>query len=408
MCPTTYQLILNPFLAGPPLTVARHIGFHTVPKSPKDAVVTLGLARVARPRRRHLGLIASFVMLVLIPLDVLGYYLWGVAADRYASHVELSIQREEAPTAFDFLGGIAEIGGGNSADAEILRSYIEGPDIIARVDRSVDLNAMLGGSGDWFFGLPDQADSTVVLRRWNRHVQVWHDPQNALIRLRVTAFAPEDAQAIAAAISDEASALINHLSDQARADSISHAQAELNRAVDRLKSARLAMMDFRTRTQIVDPAADIATRMTLLSDLRQQRTDAEIELSILQDTTRPNDPRLAQAARRKSAIEHRIAEEKAHFGSGTGAYSSVMAEFETLQVDLEYAEKSYLSAQTALEVARARADRQTRYLTPYVGPTRADTADFPARWSVMGLAAAALILGWAVVALVYYSLRDRR
>ena len=85
-----------------------------------------------------------------------------------------------------------------------------------------------------------------------------------------------------------------------------------------------------------------------------------------------------------------------------------MAEFETLQVDLEYAEKSYLSAQTALEVARARADRQTRYLTPYVGPTRADTAEFPGRWPIMGLAGAALILGWAVLALVYYSLRDRR
>jgi len=408
VCPTTYQSFLNPFLAGPPLTVARHIGFNSVPKSSKEAIATLGLARAARPRRRHLGLIASFVLLVLIPLDVLGYYLWGVAADRYASHVELSIQREETPAALDFLGGIAEIGGGNGADAEILRAYIEGPDIIARVDRAVDLNALLGGRGDWFFGLPDQVDSSILLTRWNRHVHVWHDPQNALIRLRVTAFAPEDAQAIATAISDEASALINHLSDQARVDSIYHAQVELNRTVERLKSARLAMMEFRTRTQIVDPAADIATRMALLSDLRQQRTDAEIELSMLQETTRTNDPRLAQAARRKSAIERRIAEEKALFGTGTGAYSAVMAEFETLQVDLEYAEKSYLSAQTALEVARARADRQTRYLTPYVGPTRADTAEFPSRWPIMGLAGAALILGWAVLALVYYSLRDRR
>jgi capsular polysaccharide transport system permease protein len=153
--------------------------------------------------------------------------------------------------------------------------------------------------------------------------------------------------------------------------------------------------------------------MGLLNTLNQQLAEALITLDLLRETTRADDPRIAQAERRIEVIEARIAEERRKFGVGdassdTGDYASVMAEFERLSVDREFAERAYIAALSAFDGARAEAQRQSRYLAAYVRPTLAETAEYPGRILLTGLVGLFLLLAWAILALVYYSLRDRR
>ena len=67
----------------------------------------------------------------------------------------------------------------------------------------------------------------------------------------------------------------------------------------------------------------------------------------------------------------------------------------------------YRAALTALEVAREDAARQSRYLATYVKPTLAQNAEYPKRWILAGLAGLFLLLIWSILALIYYSIRDR-
>ena len=60
-----------------------------------------------------------------------------------------------------------------------------------------------------------------------------------------------------------------------------------------------------------------------------------------------------------------------------------------------------------LDVARAEAARQSRYLSTYVEPTLAEESEYPQRFVIFGLAAFFLLLSWSVMALIYYSIRDR-
>ena len=76
--------------------------------------------------------------------------------------------------------------------------------------------------------------------------------------------------------------------------------------------------------------------------------------------------------------------------------------------DAEFAEQTYRAALTALDVARTNALRQSRYLAVYIRPTLPETAGFPRRETIVGLAILFLTLGWAIMALVYYSIRDRQ
>ena len=111
-------------------------------------------------------------------------------------------------------------------------------------------------------------------------------------------------------------------------------------------------------------------------------------------------------------IENRIDEERQKFGvGGTGpggeSYATTVAEFERLTVDREFAEQAYVAAQSAYDGARAEASRQSRYLAAYIAPTLAEKAEFPQRALIVALVAAFAFLLWAILTLIYYSLRDR-
>ena len=378
-------------------------------------VVVRPLAPRARTRPRHWGLLAAFVLMVALPVGGAAYYLWRVAADQYASTLGFTVRQEELASATDLLGGLGSaLGGSASKDSDILYEYIRSQELVTAVDARLDLRAIWSAPHEEDPILAFDPDGTVedLVDYWQRMVRIAYDANAGLIELRALAFGPVEAKAIAEAIFDESSEMINGLSDQARADATRYAEADLARALERLKDAREAVTAFRLRTQIVDPVADIQGQMGLLNTLQAQLAEALIEFDLLQTTTREGDPRIEQTSRRIEVIEDRIAEERQKFGSGGqgpgGAdYATVVSEFERLGVDLDFAQRTYTAALTAYDAARAEADRQSRYLAAFIRPTAAERSDYPRRPVILGLVALFGFLAWAVASLVFYSLRDR-
>ncbi|MFY9245926.1 MAG: sugar transporter, partial [Roseicyclus sp.] len=152
----------------------------------------------------------------------------------------------------------------------------------------------------------------------------------------------------------------------------------------------------------------------VLNNLQQQLAEALIEFDLLsENTTNDNDPRLVQAQRRIEVIRDRIDQERQNFATGDVGrdgqdYPTLIARYEGLIEDREFAEGSYRAALTALDAARTNAARQSRYLAVYIRPTIPESAEFPRRDVIAGMALLFLILGWATAALIYYSIRDRQ
>ena len=82
--------------------------------------------------------------------------------------------------------------------------------------------------------------------------------------------------------------------------------------------------------------------------------------------------------------------------------------YEELRVDLEFANAAYTQALAGLAAARAESRRQSRYLAPHIQPTLAESALYPRRALLAGLVGLFLMLGWGIVMLVYYNVRDNR
>ncbi len=375
------------------------------------------IAAPAQMQRRHWGLVASFVAMVLLPLCLVIFYLWVLASDQYASTAGFTVRSQESGGATELLGGLTQFAGGSTAsDSDILYEFIQSQEMVEVVDRAIDLRAHYTPPWprDFAFALWPDASLEDLVGYWQRVVGISYDSGTGLIEVQALAFDAETARAITREIVRESQDRINALNEQAREDAIRYAREDLEAALARLKGAREALTRFRTRTKIVDPEADIQGRMGVMNNLQQQLAEALIEYDLLRGTSNDSDPRLTKTRQRIDVIRDRIVIERQTFASDntdTGAvgedYPTLISEFESLSVDREYAEETYRAALTALEVAREDAARQSRYLATYIKPTLASEAEYPRRAILAGLAGLFLLLTWSILALIYYSIRDR-
>jgi capsular polysaccharide transport system permease protein len=371
---------------------------------------TVGASRL---KRRHRLILASLLLLVALPSASLFGYLYFKAHDQYASYVGFTVQSESPSTDLGILGGLTGLSSGSSSDTDILYEFIQSQQLVAEVDAAIDLRTLFTkAEGDFYYSFDPDGSIEDLLDYWERMLKVSYDSTTGLIELRVNAFTPEDAKAIADQVFERSTIMINRISAIAREDAIKFAREDLTKAVDRLKKSRQEITTFRNLKQIVDPSSDIQGQLGLLSSMQQRLADEYIELDLLIGVTRESDPRIEQAQRRIKVIEERIKEERKKFGLGSDdsneVFANVMGEFEALVVDREFAETSYLSAQAVYDRALADSNRQSRYLASYLGPTVAEESRFPKRGITLFIAVIILLLAWGIGVLIAYSIWDRR
>ena len=364
-------------------------------------------------RLRHYAALASFLLVVLLPLVATVLYLYVRADDEYHSDVSFSIRSEEpGAAAAGILGAIAGFsGGGSAAEPDILFEYIRSQEIVAAIDAEIDLRAIYNRKpDDWAFSLGKGATIEDLLAHWRRMVNVSYENHSGIIQVRATAFSPEDAQAITRAILEKSTALVNHLAEQARLDAIRFANVDLGEAETHLRDLRDQLASFRREHQMVDPQADVEGQMGLLTALQGELAKALVERDMLLTYADAEDQRVQQANRRITAISDRIENERTTLGApgNTGKLPEVVGHFEALKVDLEFASQAYTQALANLALARAEARRQSRYLAAHVEPTLAEASLYPRRAMLSGLTGLFLLLGWGVLMLVYYNVRDNR
>ena len=383
----------------------------------------------ARARPRHHVLIASFLLLVLLPFFTTVYYLWGRAAPEYHSETAFSVRSEGAGgAAAGILGALTQIGGGGSAsDVNVIYDFIRSQEIVERINAKLDLRAIWNrAEGDPVFAYGDDPSTEALLAYWRRMVQVDLEASEGILTVKSFAFTPEDAQAITHAVLVESDALVNALSDKARSDAVSFAQRELGLVETRLRGLRQDMTNFRREHRMIDPSADVASQSGLLNALQGELAHSLVERDMLLSYTEVTDQRVVQADRRIDAIRKRIEAERNGLqggpqadgttdettggtADGTGsALPEVIGAYEELKVDLEFANNAYTHALAGVAASQAEASRQSRYLVPHVQPTLADTALYPRKVLIAGMVGLFLFLGWSVLLLVYYNVRDNR
>lgn len=365
----------------------------------------------AKLRSRHIFLVASFVVMVLIPACLVVGYLFLRAADQYVSEMSFSIRSEEFVNPLDALAGFGQLSTGTTSDADIVYEFIGSQKIVRSIDSQINLRRIYSSvDGDPIFTISPDVSTEGLLAHWRWMVQTNYDKGSGLIRVSSFAFDPDSAEAINNAILIESQELVDRLSQLARDDATKYAEADLDDARARLLAARQNLSRFRAETQIIDPMIDVQSQGGVSAALQQQLAEALINLDLLEDAiTNPNDPRIEQAVRRINAIEQRLEGGRSNLSSEIDRNMvTIVGNYEALMVEREFAEQAFLSAAASYDIAQAEAKRRTRYLAVHIEPTIADTSLYPRKPLIIAVCAALLTLIWAVFMMVAYSVRDRR
>lgn len=365
-----------------------------------------------RARPRHYGTLVAFMMVVLLPFAIGTWYLYERAVDQYHSEVAFSIRSEEmGSSTAGLLGALTQMNTGSASDADILFEYIRSQKIVEKIDDVLDLRQIWSKAPDDFvFVLGDNPSIEALHAYWLRMVEVSYDSGTGIIHVQARAFDPADAQAISREVLAESSSLVNQLSEQARDDAVGLAQEELDEAEEVVRKVRKDLADFRRKYNIVDPSADVAGQSGLLNALQQELAQALVDRDVLLSYAADTDQRVVQANRRIDAITGRIEEERSSLDlTGiSGTLPEVVGRYEELVVNLEFANTAFIQALGGLAAARAEARRQSRYLAPHIQPTLAEESLYPRRLALAGLTGFFLLIGWMILTMVYYNIRDNR
>ncbi len=399
----------------------------TIQRAPDKNVVALPPLPKLRPKRIS-ALFVSFFVCVVAPLAAVGIYLFAFASDQYVAEFRFSVTEsnpisggsgmtmpQSAANATISSTASALFGGASVTSASpqnyVVVDYLKSRQVLDDIQRRIPLRDMFSRPNiDWWQRF-ERGGIEKFVDYWAGVVSANYDPVTGLAIAKVKAYTPADALLIAQTLVTLSEELVNSIAGRTQGDAVRFAEGEVTRAQDRLKDVRLQLLEFRTSEGVIDPNSSVVpANVDLVKQLRANLIQAQTDLATLREQKLETGAPAAQLLlSRIAAIKDQLAKverEVAKDRDGARALAVIMARFERLDLDRQYAQTMLVNALQAYDQARAYAAAQHLYLTPYVRPTLPETSTYPRRLLALLLAAASLLGIWLTGLVIYRSIRD--
>jgi capsular polysaccharide transport system permease protein len=334
--------------------------------------------RRARSRRlaRRLGLF------VVLPTLIAGIYYGLVASPQFESYAIVTVQSSEARPTFGMEGLLAGMASGTGHDALAVRDYTLSRDMLSLLDaRSGFVAHYKDPRQDFLSRLAASATFEDAYEYFGNKIHADYDQTLGSVTLRVRAFSAEKAWELSKTILSSSEEMVNRLSARQRHDRTRYAEGELKLAEGRLQKARRDIVALQQEHKDLSPLQTAGAAITIRTQLEAELAKARAELMQLKSFMNDGAPQVLAATEKVKSIAAQVAGESNRMvdPKKPNGLSEALADFEAATVEKEFAEKAYASALAALELSRADADRQHRYLAVIAAPSKPDEATYPHR-----------------------------
>jgi capsular polysaccharide transport system permease protein len=361
----------------------------------------------------HLQTLA-FVFMVVMPVLFAGVYYGFVASDQYAAEMRFSVRRAEPPiVGEDVLALLAKGMSVNSVGREpyMVANYLRSRNVVEELDRDGWLRWLYTTrNADLLSRLDPKASSDELMDYWRSKITVAVDRISGLVTVRVFAFTPDDALAVATAVQTSAERMIDRAGLKAREDTLRAAEEDLARARRRFADALVALRQVREGERTVDPKKTLEMTGAALIETLRQKLALERERDINLRVLSPAAPQLRILNQRIKALDIEIfALNQSLAGpTTTRTAADAISSFEERELESRISEKLLTVSQASYERARLNAARQHIYLTTFVEAVRPDKAEYPDR--VRGVALVAVCAGffWGILLMLAAAVNDHR
>lgn len=339
---------------------------------------------------------------------------WGLfASDRYVSEASIEIERTDIAGAgsFDFGSLLTGVGGGRSKDQLLLREYLRSLDMLKKLDAALDLRGHYSDSSYDLLSRMWGKDrrQEIFYQYYLSRTSIELDEYSGLLMIKVQAFEPKMAKAIADMLVSEGERYMNELGHAVARDQVTFLEKQVAEMGQRAIQARRELLNFQNSNGILSPQALAETLQGTLNRLESQLTDLKARRAALLGYLSPQAPGVVEINLQIQAIEKQIEQEQGRLTSPKGkTLNATVEEYQRLELAAKFAEDVYKTALVALERGRVESLRTLKKVAVLQSPTLPDFPLEPRRiYNIIAFTLVALLLA-GIVHLLAAIIRDHR
>jgi capsular polysaccharide transport system permease protein len=320
-------------------------------------------------------------IVILLPMMLLLVYLAIFSQPRFMSESKVAIKRASDIDGSNLNVGLL-LGASNPSmaeDALYLKEYLNSPDMLVALDKQLDFHEAFSHSGwDFLNRLGANQTSERFLQYYRDRISVSYDDKSGLLNVQTQGFSPEFALRFNQAALKQSERFINELSHRIARDQLDFAEAEMDKARQRLDSSKAALLAYQNSHNVLDPQASALAASTLVNTLMGQKIRMEAELRNLLTYLRDDAPQVVSARNAIISLQAQIEEEKHKITAPQGDKLNSMAlAFEEIKAKVEFDTQIYTLALTAVEKTRVEAARKLKVLSVISSPQQPQETSFP-------------------------------
>jgi capsular polysaccharide transport system permease protein len=325
--------------------------------------------------------IGSFAVVLLASLLVVVYFTL-IASPRYVSQVQFVIK--QASSSGVQIGALMALGGASSSstrDAFILQEYISSQEMARALNKAVGLKAHYQQE-DWdsLSRLSAHSSQEDYVKFYQNHIDVRYDEMSEILLVEAQSFDPQYSLLVAETLLTLSKKFINSLGDDMAQQHMDYAKKEVQRAYNDLKKQQTNLINFQDKNSLYNPELRSAALFAAISNIESALIEKKTTLKSLQAYLRNDAAEIKALGYQITALEAQLQEEKSRLtNQDQESLNKVNFDFKELELNAVFAGDLYKSAMASLEMTRAEAFKNLKYLLVVVHPRLAEDQQYPQR-----------------------------
>ncbi|MCD6439473.1 MAG: chain-length determining protein [Halomonas sp.] len=301
---------------------------------------------------------------------LVSFYWFFWAEERYVSRATVVLESPQVATPEFSLSSLMGGGSGNTHDLLLLREHLLSVDMLRLLDEQLDIRQHYNEHGDIFAKLRDPNVPIEDLHKYYlRRVEIELDEYAGVLNIHVQGYTPEFARDMAALLLEAGENHMNEMGHRLAEEQVRFLEQQMIRLEDRFRDTRNELLEFQNEYGLVSPTSTVESINQVVATLEGDLARLQAQRNALASFQSSQSAELRQVERSITALRDQIVEQRDRLAQATGdSLNRVSAEYETLELQAQFAQETYSSALAALENTRLEAARQLKQVSVLQSP----------------------------------------
>lgn len=308
----------------------------------------------------------------LLSILIVNSYWAFYASNRYVSESNIVLESPQIALPSLDVSSLFSSSNGKSAEMLLLRDYLLSVDMLRKVETTVDFRKHYADKQYDFISRLYSEDGPIeeLHEYYLNRVSVELDDYAQVLRIKVQAFVPELAHRIATLLLEQGEARMNALGQRLAEEQVRFLEKQVSELRESFNKARLELLDYQNEKGLVSPAGTVESLNAVVANLDAELSNLKTKQRALVSYQSPASPAMVKIDSEIEAVKQQIVQERARMAQASGgALNTLSSEYQTLQMQLEFAQESYSGGLSALQNTRIEAARKLKQISILQYPT---------------------------------------